>query len=201
MSEESSISPSAAYADNQGSQAPIPRKEIEVELEAVLQSAEFRGSKRCQEFLRFVVDETLNGLPNGLKERTIGIGVFGREAAYDTNEDGTVRIKASEVRKRLTLYYAGTGKDSAMRIELPIGSYVPTFSRIRAAAAESEPMLPTEVGPSKTSEAPPQGRRLPIVTAAILATAILSVAAWLWVNHRASALEQFWGPVLQSPAP
>src|SRR5581483_9328687 len=105
MSEESSIPPQTQPSTEEDSLRSLSRNEIEAELRIILQSTEFRGSKRCQDFLQFVVDETLNGLPNGLKERTIGISVFGRDALYDTNEDGTVRIKASEVRKRLALYY------------------------------------------------------------------------------------------------
>jgi hypothetical protein len=75
-------------------------------LRRILESPEFRSTKRCQDFLTFIVGQTLAGFP--LKERTVGAGVFGRDAAYDTNEDGIVRIKASEVRKRLGLYYAGS---------------------------------------------------------------------------------------------
>jgi hypothetical protein len=60
---------------------------------------------------------------------------FGRAVSYDTNGDGVVRIRASEVRRRLGLYYAAAGKDSAikdsaMKIDLPVGGYAPKFSCI-----------------------------------------------------------------------
>ena len=82
--------------------ASVPPEAVRAQLQRILEGSEFRSSKRCQDFLTFIVGQTLAGLP--LKERTVGAAVFGREASYDTNEDGIVRIKAGEVRKRLGLY-------------------------------------------------------------------------------------------------
>ena len=62
-----------------------------------------------------------------LKERTIGIEVFGRPTSYDPSDDATVRVKAGEVRKRLGLYYSDHGAHNPLRIELPSGAYVPDF--------------------------------------------------------------------------
>src|SRR5215471_6749381 len=100
---------------------------IREELNRVLSSHEFRTSKRSQDFLRYVVDHVLSGHADLLKERTIGIEVFGRSTAYDPSDDATVRVKASEVRKRLGLYYADQGAHDPIRIELPSGTYVPEF--------------------------------------------------------------------------
>ena len=105
----------------------IPRETILEELDRVLLSHEFRSSKRSQDFLRYVVDHTLNGGADQLKERTIGIDVFGRPASYDPSEDATVRVKAGEVSKRLGLYYASEGARNRIRIDLPSGKYVPEF--------------------------------------------------------------------------
>jgi len=102
---------------------------IRAALEQVLASTEFRASRRCQEFLRFVVDTTLAGNAQMLKERTIGVEVFGRAAAYDPGNDSTVRVKAGEVRKRLHMYYTGPGAANPVRIDLPAGGYVPEFHR------------------------------------------------------------------------
>src|ERR1700694_5999171 len=88
-------------------------------LTRVLASTEFRTSKRSQEFLRYVVEHTLNGHRDMLKERTIGIEVFGRPTSYDPSDDATVRVKAGEVRKRLGIYYAGVGAHNAIRTDSP----------------------------------------------------------------------------------
>ena len=62
-----------------------------------------------------------------LKERTLGIEVFGRELDYDTNIDHIVRSTAGEIRKRIAQYYHEPGHESEIRIDLPSGSYVPEF--------------------------------------------------------------------------
>ena len=64
----------------------VPPEAVRAQLQRILESSEFRSSRRCQDFLTFIVGQTLAGQP--LKERTVGAGVFGREASYDTNEDG-----------------------------------------------------------------------------------------------------------------
>src|SRR6202046_4215893 len=97
------------------------------ELTRVLSCHEFRSSKRSQEFLRYVVEHTLAGQADMLKERTIGIEVFGRSTSYEPSDDATVRVKAGDVRKRLGLYYAEEGAHNPVRIELPPGTYVPEF--------------------------------------------------------------------------
>src|SRR5215467_6549074 len=109
--------------------AGVPQREEQIrqELDRVLASHEFRSSKRSQEFLRYVVEHALSGQGEMLKERTIGIEVFGRPTSYDPSDDATVRVKAGEVRKRLGLYYSSEGAHDPVRIEMPAGTYVPEF--------------------------------------------------------------------------
>src|SRR3954471_20506521 len=95
-------SPGISSAPGRGG---LTEEQIREELNRVLASHEFRTSKRSQEFLRYVVDHTLKGQADTLKERNIGVDVFGRPVDYDPSEDATVRVKAGEVRKRLGLYY------------------------------------------------------------------------------------------------
>jgi len=87
----------------------------------------FAGSKRTQDFLHLIVEHALVGDLDSLRERMIGAEMFGRPVDYDTGSDSVVRVKATEVRKRLTQYYLETGRKPAVRIELPSGSYVPRF--------------------------------------------------------------------------
>jgi TolB-like protein len=97
------------------------------ELELIFSSKAFAASLRCQEFLSLVVKHALAGNIDNLRERMIGVQMFGRRVDYDTSNDAVVRVRATEVRKRLGLYYAELGKPPAVRIELPVGSYVPKF--------------------------------------------------------------------------
>jgi hypothetical protein len=85
------------------------------------------NSKRYPVLLTYTVEQTLLGNAGELKERTIGIEAFGREHIYDVNLDPVVRTAAAEVRKRLSQYYYNPDHAGELVIELPIGSYVPTF--------------------------------------------------------------------------
>ena len=99
------------------------------ELQTVLASPHFAASKRYPALLKYIVENTLAGKSDLLKERTLGVEVFDRPATYDTNADTVVRYTAGEVRKRLQLFYHEEGRHSSIRISLPAGSYVPVFSR------------------------------------------------------------------------
>lgn len=97
-------------------------------LETVLLSHAFAGSKRTQDFLRLIVGHALEGDVDSLKERMIGAEMFGRPISYDTGSDSVVRVRASEARKKLALYYSENHPEAGhVRIELPSGSYVPRF--------------------------------------------------------------------------
>ena len=96
-------------------------------LRDVLSSAAFSGGKRAQEFLQLVVEHALADRTESLRERMIGAEMFGRPVDYDTANDAVVRVKATEVRRRLLQYYRDSNPDPAVRIDLPVGSYVPKF--------------------------------------------------------------------------
>lgn len=97
------------------------------ELRSILTSTHFSHSKRYPALLQFIVENTLEGRTDLLKERTLGVEVFDRPPTYDTNADTVVRYTAGEVRKRLLLYYSEQGRSSNIRISLPVGSYIPEF--------------------------------------------------------------------------
>ena len=99
------------------------------ELEAILASTHFCNSKRYPTLLQHIVENTLAGNLDLLKERTLGVEVFDRLPSYDTGTDTIVRYTAGEVRKRLLLYYSEHASSSGIRIFLPAGSYVAEFLR------------------------------------------------------------------------
>jgi len=118
--------PVASHAAGRESGGPGRDQQAAVReaLARVLASQEFRTSRRSQEFLRYVVENTLAGRTDTLKERTIGIDVFARPASYDPADDATVRVKAGEVRKRLDRYYTSEGRTDSLHIDLPAGTYI-----------------------------------------------------------------------------
>ena len=101
---------------------------VREQLERLLASPIFSHSRICASFLRYVVEEDLKGNAKYLKERQIGIEVFSREPAYDSEEDPVVRRSALEVRKRIAQYYYMPEHENELRIDLKPGSYVPEFS-------------------------------------------------------------------------
>jgi hypothetical protein len=122
-------------------------------LDEIVKGAAFKGSPRSQAFLNHVVEKALHGDSADLRERSIGIALFERPAAYDTADDAIVRVTASDVRKRLLQHYGNIGAESKIRISLPPGSYVPefSFSLSSALSPRESPMTVAPLGiPTKT---------------------------------------------------
>ena len=168
----------------------LTEERIREELNRVLASHEFRTSKRSQEFLRYIVEHTLTGRADLLKERTIGIEVFGRPASYDPSDDATVRVKASEVRKRLGMYYSDQGAHNPVRIEMPSGTYVPEFHVASAPATELSP-----------KSGRPRTFLLRNGAAALVLLAGLTGFVWYLTRPATTILDQFWAPVLEGKPP
>jgi hypothetical protein len=162
--------------------SPEQVEQIRAELDRVLNSHHFRGSRRCQNLLRHITQQTLAGNTQGLKERSLGVDVFERPPDYDTGQDPVVRATAAEIRKRLAQYYQ-EGGGLAARIDLQPGSYV---AELHPAA---EPVVSTDL------------RRLSWrALAGGFAGAFSILAAVLAVVHwRATTLDEFWAPILKAP--
>ncbi|HMK31678.1 MAG TPA: DPP IV N-terminal domain-containing protein [Terriglobales bacterium] len=143
-------------------------------LQLVISSDAFAGSKRCQDFLRLVVEHALTGELDALRERTIGVEMFGRPADYDTSNDAVVSVQATEVRKRLAQYYRETPLTPVVRIELPPGSYVPEFHWSSPARAEEKAETP-----ALPETRAPRSRRIPaLLIVAVVAVASLVLKVW-----------------------
>jgi serine/threonine-protein kinase len=100
---------------------------IQQELDRVLSNPGFSRADRPCRFLRFIVEQTLEGNADQLKETVIGVAAFAKRPDYDPRVDSTVRIEAGKLRSRLEEYYRSDGKDDPLVIDLPKGSYVPVF--------------------------------------------------------------------------
>lgn len=183
--------------------AAVDRELVLKELEAILASYHFRGSKRYPALLRYVVDATLDGHAPDLKERTLGVEVFGRDPNYDTSADPVVRFSASEVRKRIAQYYHENGRDSTLQIELPLGSYVPEF---QLRTPESNAGL--EAGGLTGLFDRVRALRHPLwFTLAGVAAMLLAIAGFGAYRYRAGSAanktvsEKLWTPLVSSSRP
>lgn len=163
--------------------------EIARELERVLASPAFRGSPRSLRVLRHLVEHALNGDSESLRERTLGFELFGRDAAYDTGQDSIVRVAATDIRKRLAEHYEKTGVSDpgAIRIILPVGSYVPEFQLIDSKADLAAELLTTTESEAPPPSAVPQTRpfsRNVKLALLVSAVALCSAGLSLWIQPR-----------------
>jgi hypothetical protein len=199
----------------EGHLSPLERGLINEQLQRLLASHAFRNSQRYPGLLRYVVEQTLAGNAEQLKERTLGVAVFHRRPDYDTNADPVVRVTAGEVRKRLAQYYQQ--HPGEYRIELASGSYVPQFQIVSAHAAaarlQESPENTTAAGPVTAMPLPAalrwhqafSRRSVPYLVSivAILLCAITIISLLVERSHRRDALYRFWAPLTlahQSPA-
>jgi hypothetical protein len=187
------------------------RKAIQEQLERLLSNSHFSQSRRFPSFLRFVIDQTLLGQTDLLKERTLGIEIFGRQANYDTASDPIVRVTATEIRKRIAQYYQEPGHETELRLSLPSGSYVPQFHWPQTAKDTGQTQTAPVPAPASVSAAPveletdrvPKGRWFwRPATAAVLGALVLCAAAlYFWHSAQRSPFDFFWGPLVNSSEP
>jgi hypothetical protein len=179
------------------------RADVLAELGRVLNSAAFSGSRRCHDFLQYVVTKSLDGNHECLKERTLAAEVFGRKLAADLSEDTIVRVGAREVRKRLAQYYMVDGVKDAVRIDLPVGSYAPQFHYLEEAPAivpaEPEEEPPVIAKPASL-EAKPRRWWWLAVGAALLLTAAAAVVMQARRQVK-KEFELFWRPAISARGP
>ncbi|MGH9575343.1 MAG: hypothetical protein ACRD40_17680 [Candidatus Acidiferrales bacterium] len=202
----------------------IPRTEADLQairkqLARILDSTPFKTSKRYPALLTYVVEKALQGGTESLKERTLGIEVFRRNAQYDTNADPVVRIAAGEVRKRLAQYYYEPRHKDEIHIELAAGSYVPEFyaapdARTNAAAVSDRigeiatagdrtisGRFPLEDGHSAVSTS--RWRRILIPALCLILGVVAGVIGARVRTAVSSApltgIDEFWRPLIGAP--
>jgi hypothetical protein len=194
---------------------------IREQLELLVQDHAFRSSKRSVQFLTYVVEQTLRGSADQIKERTIGVEVFGREPSYDTNLDHVVRTAAIELRKRLAIYYGDERHRSELRMSLVPGSYIPRFTLAsqvpptshEAEAGSESAHFPFQVhAPNgESAHAPPNHVELTVPAprhhrgvalyagcATVVVLLLLGVLSYNWLHPR-NGQDLFWKPLLDTP--
>jgi serine/threonine-protein kinase len=123
--------PIEAHKEVNSLEEPVRRQ-----LSLILKSRSFRQVDRLQRFLAFIVEETLSGRGDVLKEYPIGVDVFGKDSSFDPRMDPIVRVQARRLRIRLATYYRDEGHGDGIVIELPKGGYTPIFRRSEAIVAK-----------------------------------------------------------------
>jgi hypothetical protein len=201
-----------ALAANPAGLSEIERAAINQQVEQLLRNPYFSHSRRFPTFLRFVVRYTLDGQADVVKERTLGIEIFGRAADYDTSSDPIVRVTAAEIRKRIAQYYQEPGHELEIRISLPAGSYVPQFfwpsTAMVSASGPDREATPLLDRPSSAETIVPlpyprprNGRPAKRIALALVLICAFAVTFVWWRTLRHSAFDVFWEPILNSGDP
>jgi hypothetical protein len=197
---------------------PIPdaaRPQIALVLQDILRSGPFRTSRQCQDLFRYIIEHSLSGSDESLRERVIGTEVFGRPPDYDTAEYPVVRLRAADVRKRLAQYYqAQKSEPECWKIEIPTGSYRAQFhpseahspqipSTATAVTPRMEPVPPTAAAVAASRAQTSKRRLFGAFGLAALCLAVTLAGLGLARTSRPSStpFDLFWAPVLENTGP
>src|SRR5689334_15232434 len=107
---------------------------VAVQLNRILASRAFRQADRMKRFLSFIVNETIEGRGERLKEFVVGVEVFGKDTSFDPRGDPIVRVQARRLRAQLARYYREEGLEEELVIEMPKGGYAPNFRPLKSVA-------------------------------------------------------------------
>ena len=177
---------------------------VREELERLLADPQFSHSKRYPPFLRFVVLRALENDSESYTERSLGSQVFGKSPDYDTATDPVVRVTATEIRKRLMLYYQRPENQNRIRIDLPPGAYSPKFHISGPAGQTFEgPGATGSVQESVSADGPRESNPRGVKLGLWVAVAVLTASAILTMMHvkRSAESKDLWGPLLASERP
>lgn len=99
-------------------------------LDNVISSQAFSEMPRLKRFLEYIVTETIAGNGERLKGVVIACDVFDKTDPDEAQSTTIVRVEAGRLRRRLSDYYRGEGKNDPVRIRIPKGGYVAVFEEM-----------------------------------------------------------------------
>ena len=185
-------------------QCQAEREAISAQVEKIVSHSLFRSSRRCSALLRYITEKQLEEQTRQIKERMIGVNLFGRSADYDTGADPVVRTAANDLRKRLAQYYQEPGHENELRIAIPIGCYRPEFHAPYARNGSTLDCTPDEAATPALPLARISGvtksrlKGSSRVICACLLLAVFLAVAWKRSTRPPRSLDEFWAPVAGS---
>ena len=183
----------------------------------VVAGSHFARSPLLSKFLLFVVAEVIQGHGSEITEHQIGVQVFDRHPGYRTIEDNIVRNYARQLRKRLAEHFAGEGIGESVRIDVPVGGYVPVFVQAADHKQGSDPNRLHATSAPKAQPGDPdadtrtgsEGKwRLWVIGASLLLAYSVVIISLTWImeprlraSHRSSApIHTLWASLFGGPA-
>ncbi|MGH9345578.1 MAG: hypothetical protein ACRD19_17660 [Terriglobia bacterium] len=178
------------------SEAELPdRQTCRALVERIVASSQLKRTTRLRDLLLFLGRHQLEDHLGQLHEQEIGVVIFGRAAAYDTNVDNIVRANVSELRKRIDAYFETEGCSEMLLMEIPRGGYSLVFKKreiampvpVETPAAFTVPQIAAPLAAAQNSGTIPRKKRdrLFAVTAVVLILALAGACAALWMRERA----------------
>jgi hypothetical protein len=107
----------------------LTEAEVREVVNRILSSKHFSNAPTKQRFLQLICEAYIDGREDKLNEYMIGCEVYDRDETYNPALDPIVRVGAHGLRKKLQSYYKAEGKDDELILEIPVGSYIPIFTR------------------------------------------------------------------------
>jgi len=126
---------------------------INAHLDDLVGSHFFKASERLRTLLRFLVSSALERPETRVTQHVLARDVFGLGETFDPQENALVRVEMGKLRTALKLYYADKGRDDSVRIEIPLGRYLPSF-RVFDTPSDSVSFAGRTSGPVRANSAP-----------------------------------------------
>jgi hypothetical protein len=177
------------------------------ELHRVLQSKYFANSPKKSRFLEFVAEQSFLGNGDKLNEYLIGVEVYQRGSDFNPQNDPIVRVQAHDIRRALRTYYDAEGQNDSLRIELPVGRYVPSFIKVAPDEQPTEPVI----SPSRQQQQRAPVAKILIVGLSALCILLATLLVQEWSRNKglpqhpytalAENLAWFWQPFLPPEQP
>ncbi len=188
----------------------IGREQCFQQIDKLIRSHSLHTSESLCKLLRYLAEHSLDHPGIAIKEYQIATEVLGRPAGFDPQSDSTVRVQAGRLRVKLAEYYATEGKDDAIVVEIPKGSYALTF-QVRPTKALAQPAPLVLESATKKAETPPstRGWAIAVLVLSVLLAATLSTTAILLSQRTRvqsassepvpAAYQIFWNRFLTGP--
>lgn len=159
---------------------------VRAELDRILASEVFKRSGRLSSFLKFIVERTLAGDGDSLKEHVIAIELYGKATDFEAAVDPIVRVDARRLRDKLREYYAGAPQNGVL-IAVPKGSYTPVFQQRNDANRDADAVIAPTLADAHTRRSATY-RWWWIGTAGITAIAVAYGGTRLGIHERSEPL-------------
>jgi WD40-like Beta Propeller Repeat len=175
-----SRSPTHALPNGDG----LPAQAVRTELAQILASDLFSRSERLSAFLKFVVEQTLDGHGDELKEHVLAIELYGKGVDFAAAADPIVRVDARRLRDKLREYYAAAPRHAVV-ISIPKGSYTPVFDAHETGAAPGFDVASAPLREAMADVSAP--RRRSRLWLFVVASLLAGGVAWIALGRRTAS--------------